>query len=1001
MRLRLLGPPRLESAGQTRELALDRPASLGYYLVQRGDWVRRTELAYLYSPDADESAALGNLRKLVHRLRHQGWADALEADTSRLRLRLRTDVQDFREALARRDWAGALELCQGSFLDGLAFPDLAGYEAWLELERQDMTRAWRSAIFENVHALELDGQWLQAEGWLARLLRVDPLDEEAVQAWMRVLHAAGQPLRAEEAFERFRRELEAEMDVEPMEATRALAASLRQAPVAAQERPPARHNLPAPSSRFVGRARELETLSTQLSKAHCRLLTLVGLGGTGKTRLALELAGQQLAAFADGVWWVQLADVNRVDLLLPSLAAAVGLVFSGPADPKLQLVNYLRGKQALVLLDNFEQLVDSGPLLEELLSQAPKLKLLVTSRVALQTPSEWLFDLEGLPVPPEHGDEPLDSFDAVRLFIGRAERFSSRFTLTQATLGDIAELARRVEGMPLALELAATWVRALSVAEILKQLLQGIDLLQSAAAGFAERQRSLQAILAYSWQLLSASEQATLSRLAVFHGSFGAEAAEHVAGAHLGLLLRFINQALVRRGDDGRYEMHELVRQFADRQLPAAERPEVLARFSAHFQQRLLALGQAVRTAIAADTVASCRSELGNLLRALEHLAAQGQAQQVAASLFSFYAIVEIAGLFKLGIHQLDVLGAALGRRRQQHALLDGALEAVRAYFHVKIGEDESAQRCAEKAIARLQGEPPNAFLGIAYGALGMCRHFAGRFEDATQVYRRALAVFEAIGNRPEQCRVLNRMAVALNQLDRNEESDHLYQQALETATAIGDLSEQANVLNNFGINFESTGRVDEAIRMYQGSLEISDRIQFMRVKAAALTNLGHVHERRGEFAQARRFYEQSLEIKHTLGEPVAIVISMTNLADVLYALGDDAAGHRTNFRAIAQALSAHALPYAARAVWSFSKHLLKTAMTEQALLLASFLSKTPEREQWVHDEAEAMIAAQSAQVGAKALASLRAQAEGMDYATVSTWLRQQPALRPYALPEG
>jgi tetratricopeptide (TPR) repeat protein len=284
--------------------------------------------------------------------------------------------------------------------------------------------------------------------------------------------------------------------------------------------------------------------------------------------------------------------------------------------------------------------------------------------------------------------------------------------------------------------------------------------------------------------------------------------------------------------------------------------------------------------------------------------------------------------------------------------------------------------------------------VALALGALGICSHFAGRFEEAVDRYAQALQVAEATGNRSEQCRILNRMAAAMNQLDRQDASDRHYERALEIARAIGDLSEEANVLNNFGINFESSGRVDDAIRMYQGSLEISDRIQFQRVKSAALTNLGHVHERRGQFAQARRFYEQSLEIKAALGEPVAIVISMTNLADVLYALGEEGAGHRTNFRALSLALSAHALAYAARAVWSFAKFFVRAGLVEQALLLACFLRAMPDREQWVQDEAEGLIARHAPAVPAAVFERVGEEARRLDCQGIADWLGRQPRLR-------
>lgn len=993
LRLRLLGPPRLDADNGSSDLPLDRPAALGYLLARRGDWVRRAELADLFSPDADDASALSNLRKLVHRLRQQGWAEALEADASRLRLRLPTDVHDFRTALERRNWSQALQCWQGPFLEGLSFPDLAGYDDWLALERQDLARAWRSALLEQVRVLDSAGDWTQAERWLTRLLRSDPLDEEAAQTLMRLLHAAGQSSRAREVFEQLRRDLDRELGVEPLEATRALADALRSAPAGRPaEVPRARHNLPGHASRFFGRAPELQALARHLANPECRLLTVVGLGGMGKTRLALELAAQQIDAFADGVWLVPLAETTRADLLVPSIASAVGLVFSGSLDPRTQLLNYLRGKQLLLVLDNFEHLLDGRALLDELLHRAPGLKLLVTSRVALETAGEWPFDLDGLSFPPPGGgDDGLEAFDAVRLFVGRAERFSNRFALTAGTLRDVAELTRRVEGMPLALELAATWVRGLTVGEILLQLRQGVDLLRSDGQQVPQRQRNLQAILDYAWQMLPPAEQAVLARLAVFRGGFDLEAAQQVAEAPLGLLLRLINQALLRRAEDGRFDLHELVRQHAERRLPTAQRAEVLARFSDHFQGQLLALGQAVRGDIQPDTVARCRREFGNLISALDHLAASGQTGRLASALPSFYTVVEIAGLFEIGVAQIDALGAALAARDDEP--LRGELEAVKAYFLVKLGEDEKAAALAGSAIERLQSGPPRDTLGIAYGALGIGHHLGGRFDDAQAWYGKALEVMQALGNRSEQCRVLNRLATLMSQLDRYDESNRLYRQALDTATAIGDLSEQANLLNNFGINFESTGQVDEAIRMYQASLDISRRIGFVRVESAALTNLGHVHERRGEYAQARCYYEQSLDLKRVLGEPVALAISMTNLADVLYALGEDAAGHRVNFEAMEQTLAANALLYTARAVWSFCKYFLKAAQPQQALLLACFLSKTHEREQWVRDEADEMIASQSAALGRPNLRRLQELAQGMDHRAVCDWLQRQPAL--------
>ncbi|GIW33531.1 tetratricopeptide repeat protein [Meiothermus sp.] len=999
VRLCLLGTPRLETASTTSDLPLDRPASLGYYLAVRGDWVRRSEMAYLYSPEADEASALSNLRKLVHRLRQQGWAEALEADAHRLRLPLPTDMQEFRSALECRDWQAALACYRGTFLEGLAFPDLSGYGAWLELERQDLARAWRMAVHEQVRVLESQTDWPQAERWLSRLLAADPLDEEAVQALMRVLHRAGKPAQAQGVFERFRRSLKAELGVGPLEATRALADSLLNAGTAVPiETAPLKHNLPTSSTRFIGRRRELRTLAQHLANPDCRLLTLVGLGGMGKTRLALELAAQQVKCFPEGVWLVALEGVASPEQLVSSIAGALNFTFAGPTDPKLQLLLYLRSKALLLLLDNFEHLLEGAPLLEELLSQAPGLKLLVTSRVALELPNEWLFDLEGLSYPPPQTEEDLDGFDAVRLFIAQAERLSNRFVLTPAALEAIAELTRRVQGMPLALELLATWVRGLSVNEILTQLGRSFELLQTPRRDLPERHRSLEAILDYSWRLLSEAEQGVLARLSVFRGGFTLEAAQIVAGAHLGLLLRFINQSLVQRGEDRRYAMHELVRQFAEKQLNEGEKTKVYALFGDYFLYQLLDLGTAVRTSIQRNTVTRCRQELSNIFFVLDYLAVTGDTLRLNRALLSLYAILEITGLFKDGIAKIEDMAAALKARGSNDETLQAELEAIKGYFLFRIGRDEEAKHYAESAVAYLKTFSPSDYLGIAYCAGALCNHFAGRFEEAQDWYSRALTVFETVGNRSEQCRVLNRLAALLKQLERYDQSNRLYRQALEIAVEVGDLSEQGNLLNNYAINFESTGQVEEAIRMYQSSLEICERIGYLRGQSAALTNLGHVHERKGEFLEARKYYEQSLHIKQTLGEPVAMAISMINLADVLYALGQEAAAHRINFQVIDLTLEVHAMIYTARSFWSFCKFFERKGLLENGLILACFLSKTRECEQWVRDEADEMIARYAEVAGKSELDRFRAQVKDMDYWAATAWLKRQGSLRAAAV---
>lgn len=898
VRLCLLGTPRLETTGSASNLPLDRPASLGYYLAVRGDWVRRSELAYLYSPEADEASALSNLRKLVHRLRQQGWAEALEADAHRLRLPLPTDMQEFRSALERRDWQAALACYRGTFLEGLAFPDLSGYEAWLELERQDLARAWRMAVHEQVRVLESQTDWPQAERWLSRLLAADPLDEEAVQALMRVLHRAGKPAQAQGVFERFRRSLKAELGVEPLEATRALADSLHNAVTAVPvETAPPKHNLPTSSTRFIGRRRELRTLAQHLANPDCRLLTLVGLGGMGKTRLALELAAQQVERFPEGVWLVALAGVASPEQLVSSIASALGFTFAGPTDPKLQLLNYLRGKELLLLLDNFEHLLEGRPLLEELLAHTSGLKMLVTSRVALELPGEWLFDLEGLPYPPPHTEDDLDGFDAVRLFIARAERLSSRFVLTPATLGATAELTRRVQGMPLALELLATWVRGLGVEEILAQLGRSFELLQTPLRDLPERHRSLEAILDYSWQLLSEAEQAVLARLSVFRGGFTLEAAQAVAGAHLGLLLRFINQSLVKRGEDGRYTMHELVRQFAAQRRGEEDLGQVHLAHAGFFARWLEALKPNLRK----DPSALRQMELeqANLGAVWEYLVAQPELGLIAAAKDAMVDFFYLRGLYREGLAALQSMQAVLASLPNARALLADLYRAVGLMQQLS-GQVAEAEASYHKALELAQKHALPVVEAETSRLLGSLIQQRGDLAGAARWMEQAQTLFQAQGDLRGLAYSLNALGILGYKLqgDLPQARAHL-EQAIDLFETLEEPRGLATAQLNLANLMEVQGQYAEAKALYQNCLKTFDFLGFAQGIAVTQTNLGFVAWRMGQWDEALNYGQQALALKQRLNDTRGQAVSLANLGEVWFSSGNLEQAQQHWFRAL------------------------------------------------------------------------------------------------------
>lgn len=909
--LRLLGVPRLDVAGNLSDLPLDKPASLLYYLARRRDWVSRSELAFLYRPDAPEKVALSNVRVYIYRAKEHPWAKDLEVEKFRVRFLVETDVGAFEKALEQQAWSTALELYRGSLLEGIVLHDVPGYETWLELERQDLSRKWRTAALSCAHELEERRDFAGAGGWLEQVLRANPLDEEALQIHLRVLFSANKRTQALEAYENFRAELQRELDVDPLETTRTLIASLSQGePEAVTVRgKPKRHNLPAQTTRFVGRKRELGQLSETLAKPECRLMTLVGLGGAGKTRLALELASKQLLQYPDGVWFVPLAGVGSPDLLVSSIASSAGFTFSGPSDPKEQLANFFREKELLVLLDNFEQLVDGAVLLEELLEVAPKLKLLVTSRVALGLTGEWLFDVEGLAYPPIDTEEPLASFDAVSLFRARAERLSFTFICEGETLDAVAELTRKVEGSPLALELAASWTRSLGVSQLLAELDKNIDLLSSQLRDLPERHRSMRTVFEYSWQRLNAKKRDALAKLSIFQGGFTLKAAEQIADVHLALLLSLINHSLVRKSQEGRYQLHELVRQYAASLLDGRLESALKTNFSAYylgllarhrndlrsFKQKTIknlllketdnfrlacrvALKNSAWQALdeAIDTLQILLQRSGRLNEGkelFEQLAGAAQVTVTSGKRLKARALRHLGtalrdiGLLPQAIARLAESIAMLRELDLKDDLVSALYTLAGAYF---ISDQLSSGEPYLDESERLSRELENDLMrSDILLALAWMHRQRGQYEEAIAVLEACLQLREQQGDILGVVEASTRygMLVYEAQADYNR-AEQYFQKALETSRQLDDKKNETRALNCLASLAFYEGHYTESEHLYREVIALEAHIGAVKNQMTNLANLGEVLSETGQYESSAAYLQKALDLSYRVNSP-------------------------------------------------------------------------------------------------------------------------------------
>lgn len=491
---------------------------------------------------------------------------------------------------ARAHLESAVALYGGVFLAGFSLPGAGSFESWMAAEQERLRRQVTTALHSLVTTYLASGEHEAGVRQATRLLDLDPLDEEAQRQLMRLLAAQGQRGAALGQYDVWKRRLDEELGAEPEAQTVALAEQIRagglEVPVLPQAPVPPVPSLPRSPTTFVGREAELTELAGRLKDPACQLLTVIGPGGSGKTRLALEVAGR--LPFPDGVFFVPLVEVQAPEGVVPSIAGTLGLTARDGAG----LRGWARDRQVLLVLDNFEHLGPAAPLLSDLLQRAPGLKLLVTSREALHLQAEWLLDLSGLELPGTDSAADIEDSAAVRLFVQSARRAQARFALDEANTADVVRICRLVSGSPLGIELAAAWVRVQDCATIAREIERDLDFLTSPLRDVPERHRSLRAVFEYSWRLLGPAEQEALRRLAVFRGGFEPEAAREVAGVGAPLLAGLLDRSMLGRTGHTRYELHELLRHFAEEKLAALpEEHEALhTRHVAYYQQVVAAL---------------------------------------------------------------------------------------------------------------------------------------------------------------------------------------------------------------------------------------------------------------------------------------------------------------------------------------------------------------------------------------------------------------------------
>ena len=655
--------------------------------------------------------------------------------------------------------------------------------------------------------------------------------------------------------------------------------------------------IPIPPTPLIGRETELSALRQMLEDPQCRLMTLTGMGGIGKTRLAIKIANSIKEKFADGAGFVALAGLNSPAFLVSTIADALQLTLTGSQDPQRQLLNFLRKKKLLLVLDNAENLLPDVGLLVELLENAPFLKLLVTSREKLNIHWEWVFDIQGLSVSLDGDGEQAEQSSSVTLFIQRSRQVKTDLKFDSNEKAMIARICQMVEGNPLAIELAAPWVKVLSIQEISEEIEKHLDILESSAHDLPERHRSIRTTFNYSWNLLSEDEKHTLSRLSTFRNSFTREAAEQITGTTLSLLSMLKAKSWLQRNASGRFYLHGLVSQYAAEklQLNPEEERKTRIKFGDYYAVRMKNWEDKIKSPQSINVLAEMSNEIDNIRQAWEWMLLFGQQANVSQSHFSLYWFHEMHGLYKQGImlfdHAAGILRDSIKSHKDRERISEGLMVlgqvlSLEARWLARSGDLEASSKILQEDIDILRSNQDKATLGDALRLSGNIEFVKGNYERAEEILQESVALCREVSHQWGLTSSLIVLGNLLQFQGEYEQSLQMSREAVEVARLVGEPRMLASSLFYQADVTQSLGLLNEAEELLKESLAISESIQDRWSIACALQILGTIATKKKEAENAVERLHSSLQIFNEMGERTRIVSSMIELGNALVLQG-------------------------------------------------------------------------------------------------------------------
>ncbi|MCB8967377.1 MAG: tetratricopeptide repeat protein [Ardenticatenaceae bacterium] len=939
LRIRLFGGLFIELNGQpVTGIKTQKEALLLAYLALGQQPYTRETLATLLWDERDQARAMSNLRTLLSRLRKTvGDYVQIERQTVAIQAdKVWVDVLAFSNALtiAREDELGkaaiaeletAVSLAVGHFLAGVSITDSEGLQAWQMLVGEQ--------LYEQVIAVrrQLAQHYLSNGRDMAKgieharaYVTLAPLHEEAHQLLMRLLVRDGQRNAALQQYQVCAAILAQELDIEPSAEMNALYERIQ----AGTFPPP--HCLPAEPRPFVGRAAELALIDHYLDDPNGRLLTIFGPGGAGKTRLAVQAADQRQGEFLHGIIFVPLAALTAASHLPIAIGNALGLQFAGQAPAQTQLLQFLQTKEMLLLLDNLEQLLnDSGTvsLIQMILAEAPEVKLIITSRERLRLRAEQVVPVTGLSFSDTEAVEPAQ-FEAVHFF-----QQCAAWQGVETAVADtptVMHICRLLEGLPLAIELAAAMLDVYSLAEINAQIQSNLDFLTTYIIDMPPRQQSIRAVFDHSWQLLNVAEQKALAQLSVFQSGFSRSMGTDITTASVSILQKLVHKSLLRLEGDGRYRMHPLLQQFAAEQLSqlgvvAEETAAQHGRYYLNFvaQQAPQFHGLELSVVMAAmqqdnDNIEAAWQwgirhtawdALHPAIPGMSHYYRHSHLYETGANLFGQAAQQlrpqaqnpsQQAIIARLLLEQSFFLGR-LGHFETvitiaQEVIALAAvcqspdMEAEARYRWARALYTQGQYAAAEEQLAPVLNGPQDQIHPLNHARLltqkGHLCFFQGQLQPAHQWLEEALAVYQAEGDKGNEAKLLHQLGEIALHMQVPDQAVVYLQQALTIAQARDDKELESNTIATLGNLSLDAGDYVQAMAYYTQVLHTAQQYGIKQIMCAQHVCLGTVMWHLGLYEQADVHYQSGYRLAKELDLVFSQATTLVSWAYLAYSRG-------------------------------------------------------------------------------------------------------------------